>query len=631
MAEKPTIPDFPTLQDFSQMITQACEVVASVRGIPYDFNGTLSLENKFVVLFKTVKEMFDAQDELVKSYKALYDFVNQFFTNLDLQTEVNKKIEEMFENGILTNIIQNLITFPANDIRMHYYGMTQQDFENTFPQRALQGGCFINENNFISAYITNDTEKTLLVEYSNGTVTRTSNTINCGHANGITFDGTFLYVVGDVAPYQLDLFKINYETLELEEIIKLPGNDASYQYGDICYYNSKFYLINSAGNDSNIKLRITSDFKNFETYTLGAFNWCSVFTIYNDNIMLFGVNNTVNCYNINTLKQNFSFTLNRNVNYNFVTEIEWADVLNGNIYCAFNIEAPTKDGNWRQKTFLTYFNPYNNEYTGLNEKEPVNVTVYVDSSYNQFDRNGTISKPFATIEEALNCYYNTNIETLNVTLKKLNDNYNDLNIYNLTKKFYINNESENTGRIIVMNSNGNIANYKVNGVHGSFPDFAVGYGMTLVNSNVFIHNGGTIEALKVDTSSKLTLSFTNVNINGNFELSGVCIAKSNSVINTVTSSANWNNTRGTLIGNLNFCVVPANANTIEIPVFSKMLMLSFTLNSVTYNNIIVPINTETGYITIPLGSNTLILDITRTNKSSIITFNTVITNARFSV
>lgn len=110
MAEKPTIPDFPTLPDFGQMITQACEVIASVRGIPYDFNGTLSLENKFVVLFKTVKEMFDAQDELVKSYKALHDFINQYFSNLDLQNEVNKKIEEMKKSGELLNLLKPTVS-----------------------------------------------------------------------------------------------------------------------------------------------------------------------------------------------------------------------------------------------------------------------------------------------------------------------------------------------------------------------------------------------------------------------------------------------------------------------------------------------------------------------------------------
>ena len=110
MAEKPTIPDFPNLPDFGHMITQACEVVASARGIPYDFNGTLSLENKFVVLFKTVKEMFEAQDELVKSYKALYDFINQYFSNLDLQNEVNKKIEAMKESGELLNLLKPTVS-----------------------------------------------------------------------------------------------------------------------------------------------------------------------------------------------------------------------------------------------------------------------------------------------------------------------------------------------------------------------------------------------------------------------------------------------------------------------------------------------------------------------------------------
>jgi hypothetical protein len=93
MAEKPTIPDFPNLPDFGQMITQACELVASVRGIPYDFNGALSLENKFVILFKTVKEMFEAQTSLIKSYKELYEFIKSYFDNLDVQEEINNSVK----------------------------------------------------------------------------------------------------------------------------------------------------------------------------------------------------------------------------------------------------------------------------------------------------------------------------------------------------------------------------------------------------------------------------------------------------------------------------------------------------------------------------------------------------------
>ena len=105
MATKPNIPDFPELPDVGNMIAQACELIANIRGIPYDFNGTLSLENKFTVLFKTVQEMFKAQDSLIKSYKELYEFINTYFDNLDVQEEVNKKIQSMADDGSLLALI----------------------------------------------------------------------------------------------------------------------------------------------------------------------------------------------------------------------------------------------------------------------------------------------------------------------------------------------------------------------------------------------------------------------------------------------------------------------------------------------------------------------------------------------
>lgn len=105
MATKPNIPDFPDLPDVGSMIAQACELIANIRGIPYDFNGTLSLENKFTVLFKAVQEMFKAQDSLIKSYKDLYNFINTYFDNLDVQDEINKKIQSMADDGSLLAII----------------------------------------------------------------------------------------------------------------------------------------------------------------------------------------------------------------------------------------------------------------------------------------------------------------------------------------------------------------------------------------------------------------------------------------------------------------------------------------------------------------------------------------------
>lgn len=110
MATKPNIPDFPDLPDVGNMIAQACELIANIRGIPYDFNGTLSLENKFTVLFKAVQEMFKTQASLIDSYKELYEFIKTYFDDLDVQEEINNKISQMASDGSLLSIMNPTIS-----------------------------------------------------------------------------------------------------------------------------------------------------------------------------------------------------------------------------------------------------------------------------------------------------------------------------------------------------------------------------------------------------------------------------------------------------------------------------------------------------------------------------------------
>ena len=224
MAEKPTIPDFPTLPDFGQMITQACEVVASIRGIPYDFNGTLSLENKFVVLFKTVKEMFDAQDELVTSYKALHDFVNQYFINLNLQTEVNKKIEAMKDSGELLDILKptastevskwltSNITNPSNPpIDKSLTVENAAADSKVVGERLLKDGLAYSKQFSNSAYYKGSSHG---VSYnSNGTSFISFDNYNKGES------GTSIYVIGVASNFDVPIENPKTDTLDVYYLI----------------------------------------------------------------------------------------------------------------------------------------------------------------------------------------------------------------------------------------------------------------------------------------------------------------------------------------------------------------------------------------------------------------------------
>ena len=60
-------------------------------------------------LFWIVKQILEANVEMQENFEELYKFVHDFFDNLDLQEEVNKKLEEMLEKGELEAIISKLL------------------------------------------------------------------------------------------------------------------------------------------------------------------------------------------------------------------------------------------------------------------------------------------------------------------------------------------------------------------------------------------------------------------------------------------------------------------------------------------------------------------------------------------
>lgn len=60
-------------------------------------------------LFTAVKNTASAQLETMENFCELYKFVHDYFDNLDVQNEINSKLEEMIEDGTFANVITPLI------------------------------------------------------------------------------------------------------------------------------------------------------------------------------------------------------------------------------------------------------------------------------------------------------------------------------------------------------------------------------------------------------------------------------------------------------------------------------------------------------------------------------------------
>lgn len=89
----------------------------SIGMLPSSYKTSLTYEEQLLWLCNYLEETVipsvnnngEAVAELQALYEELRNYVNDYFTNLDVQEEINKKLDEMAENGTLTNLIKNYV------------------------------------------------------------------------------------------------------------------------------------------------------------------------------------------------------------------------------------------------------------------------------------------------------------------------------------------------------------------------------------------------------------------------------------------------------------------------------------------------------------------------------------------
>ena len=113
------VPSVNQCYDFTCVIGQlqawCCSHAPLVQSVYDECKGT-SLSEQVAYLFGVVRDVVKAQQCVDENFKTLYDFVKDFFENLDLQNEVNNwlnelltsgKLEELLNDTILQNILKN--------------------------------------------------------------------------------------------------------------------------------------------------------------------------------------------------------------------------------------------------------------------------------------------------------------------------------------------------------------------------------------------------------------------------------------------------------------------------------------------------------------------------------------------
>ena len=118
-----------------EKLTPFTKMIMTIGTLPSSFYASMSYYESMVWLYEYLKNEIipavnnngDAVSELQEKYIELHDYVEHYFDNLDVQQEINNKLDEMAEDGTLTNLIKGYVDpiYQAYENEINYIVSTQ--------------------------------------------------------------------------------------------------------------------------------------------------------------------------------------------------------------------------------------------------------------------------------------------------------------------------------------------------------------------------------------------------------------------------------------------------------------------------------------------------------------------------
>ena len=376
---------------------------------------------------------------VVDEHTEQIDNLLNWFDNLDVQEEIDNKLDEMVEDGTIEEILSELLVYNKLGVQdnQQMVSLSMQRVMRTLERNAnhpdhvsgedyasLQGGCYTGNNKMVIARIRNNNiNDTLLQEISldSGLVIRET-TLQLAHANSITYDpiNNKLYVASLVLDStQLhQLYVIDYVNFTLENTITFDTLRNTEGVHSVSYdvVTNKLYV---ATEDTNLNNAITLYEMNLESYLLNEIELVDYtgllsttnnndILVYNNIFYLLKYNpqviisydldnkNLRNIYNIDTNTKD-GYTIGEMQNLS----IKYDTVLKNFVIVSNHVE--TQSG-WYQNFQYFETNPVYNISANIDNNasgHPTSKTLIVDINSTSKNPNGESSRPFKHVAEAI--------------------------------------------------------------------------------------------------------------------------------------------------------------------------------------------------------------------------------------
>ena len=370
---------------------------------------------------ENVNSLSENFDELQSAFNTLKKYVEEYFDNLDVQEEVNKKLDEMAKDGTLASLVFDKVGNLVDKVDCWLYA--QQDTN----EKSAQGFTIFVHDNVIKCacgYEGGIYLRNLLT----GELINTITNENITHVNDITYYNNKMYLVnGDnnkIITVELESYNVNTIVINNELCSIIHG---------IEYYDNNFYLLCNY-NNQYIIVKCDTNFENFTK--VGNVNYGKNVSakqgifIHEGYLFLVGSRNNrtdiqgwyniLNVYSINDL------TFIKNIYVPFGMELEGVGYYNNEFYFYYNC--------FSQAGVITKGNLfYSEESYGIYPEHKLgfgrfnnNVNMYINEEYDGFFLSNTEEQPFKYWSEANAFMINYDVPYYHLFL------LSDINTRNLT-------------------------------------------------------------------------------------------------------------------------------------------------------------------------------------------------------
>lgn len=384
-----------------------CALWKYIQGMTDVINANAALEQDFINRFNNLSGKFDE----LKSY------IDHYFDNLDVQEEINNKLDEMVEDGTLDSIISKYISIQENNYITDICTLAYRSSNET---KGLQGGCYCGDGNVACYFSTTHTIQ--IISLSTGQVLREMSDDRFGHGNGMCKKGDYLYLLGTGNNVTNKIYKIDYDTLNDIEVIDPYGDNlipTGSNISSICYSANTNHFYITLGlpfptlycyemNEDFTELINSYEIDNNEEYGGFITNICH----WNKYILVNYQLGKTQIFNENDFSLYKTINIDKNVGNRYYSEFEWLDSYSDT---EIIIGAVCESGNGYGNGIFSFgtcnlyssYRDFPGNYkrgkgtTGEIIKGQNNVWVDTNATF-KVKRLGTQDDPFISIYEATN-------------------------------------------------------------------------------------------------------------------------------------------------------------------------------------------------------------------------------------